>query len=100
MMHQPEIDRLVSVLRDMPVRFAVLFGSHAKGKASPQSDIDLVVQVDEPLKGIRFYELLDRLTAVTGADIDLFEAGDIIPGSPMAREIQSTGRLIYDRENG
>ena len=49
-------DRLVALLRErlagltavLPVKHAVLFGSWANGKATPFSDIDLLVIYDDP----------------------------------------------------
>ncbi|MBI5196863.1 MAG: nucleotidyltransferase domain-containing protein [Nitrospirae bacterium] len=36
-------DYLVKVQREIPVEFAVLYGSQAKGKARPDSDIDIAI---------------------------------------------------------
>lgn len=41
-----DIDLLRAVLRDHPVRLAILFGSHATGTIHATSDIDLAVEFD------------------------------------------------------
>jgi len=37
-----------SARRSLPIRKVLLYGSHAKGQATPESDIDVAVVVDEP----------------------------------------------------
>ena len=39
------------------VKYAYLFGSYAKGKATERSDVDLLISM--PLNGLRFYELVE-----------------------------------------
>jgi predicted nucleotidyltransferase len=34
--------------QSLPIRKVLLYGSHAKGNAGPESDIDVAVVVDEP----------------------------------------------------
>ena len=41
------------------VKYAYLFGSYAKGKATERSDVDLLISM--PLNGLRFYELVEVL---------------------------------------
>jgi len=36
-------DYLIRVQRDIPVDFAILYSSHAKGQAGPYSDIDIAL---------------------------------------------------------
>lgn len=41
-----DLEAVLSVLREHPVRLAVLFGSHATGTVHPTSDIDIAVEFD------------------------------------------------------
>jgi predicted nucleotidyltransferase len=41
------LDTILSVLRDHPVRLAILFGSYATGTDHPRSDIDIAVELNE-----------------------------------------------------
>ena len=45
------------VFADFPVSYCYLFGSYAKGKATEQSDVDLLVGTE--VSGMRFYELVE-----------------------------------------
>lgn len=41
-----DVDHVRAVLRDHGVRFALVFGSHAKGRGTARSDVDLAVYGD------------------------------------------------------
>lgn len=47
-----------------------LFGSYAKGQPDATSDIDIVVELEQPL-GFRFFDLVDYLEAVLGQRVDV-----------------------------
>jgi len=55
-------DRLLAV---------VLYGSVARGIATPESDIDLLVQFEKPVGFFGFIELEDYLSEKLGAKVDL-----------------------------
>ena len=105
-------DTLVERLRGLDVRKVVLFGSHAWGGAGQDSDIDLLVVLDEEEtpgdaaeRGALHRRVARRLRDVArDIPIDL-----IVHTRPMhrkflerdsmfAREIQAQGRVLY--ENG
>lgn len=47
-----------------------LFGSYARDEAGPDSDVDLLVDLAQPL-GLRFYSLAEELTDRVGKEVDL-----------------------------
>lgn len=47
-----------------------LFGSYARDEAGPDSDVDLLVDLAQPL-GLRFYSLAEELTDKVGRDVDI-----------------------------
>ena len=47
-----------------------LFGSVARGESLPDSDVDILVEVD-PSIGLGFVTLAERLEAVLGRKVDL-----------------------------
>lgn len=66
----PEIEKIIEVLgKNSAVEYAVLFGSFAKGSAVSESDVDLLVKVDEELHGLAFFGLLEDFGDCDGATI-------------------------------
>ncbi|CAN5119416.1 nucleotidyltransferase family protein [soil metagenome] len=47
-----------------------LFGSYARGTARADSDVDLIVDLAEPL-GLAFFALQDKVSAKLGCQVDL-----------------------------
>lgn len=89
---------LAGLLKDTPVRFAYLFGSHAKGSAGSLSDVDIAVFLDERAVRERALptrlDLAGRLARHHGTDrIDLV----VLNESPLLLRFQVVrhGRLLY-----
>ena len=87
------LKKLLPVFSKFKVREATLFGSYAKGSASENSDIDIMV--DSGLKGLSFFELLEAASAAIGKPLDLIDKSEIIPNSKIDLEIKKTGVKIY-----
>ncbi len=49
----------------------ILFGSHAYGKPTAWSDVDLLVEFSRPVGLFQFIELQQRLEALLGRKVDL-----------------------------
>lgn len=75
------------------VRRAVLFGSYAKGLATPRSDVDILV--DSGLRGLAFFGLLESVTSTLNVPVDLIDVTQIENGSQIENEINRTGVQIY-----
>ena len=73
----------------------VLFGSVAKGTATDNSDLDLLV--DSNLHGLRFVGLIEDIRAAAGMPVDVFAPSHIERGSLIDREIHATGVTIYEK---
>jgi predicted nucleotidyltransferase len=56
--------------RRYKVRRIGVFGSWAKGNAKPKSDIDVLVELSEPI-GLELIDLKDYLETLLGRDVDL-----------------------------
>lgn len=95
----PSIDAirttLTPVFRAHDVNRAVLFGSVAKGTATNQSDLDLLV--DSDLRGLRFVGLIEDIRAAAGIPVDVFAPSYIERDSLIDREIRATGVTIYEK---
>lgn len=88
-------DALTPVFEYYGVSRAVLLGSIAQGTATPRSDIDLLV--DSHLRGMKFVGLMETIRQVVGRPVDVFAVTHIEHGSPLDREICSTGITIYEK---
>lgn len=90
--------RLRSVFDSAPVYRAILFGSYAKGCATEQSDVDIVIDSRGELLDYNFYGVLEDVTQCLNKRVDMFEISEIQAGSPILGEIQRQGVILYDRE--
>ncbi len=81
------------------VELACLFGSHAAGRARPESDIDVGIQVSAEVAGdehAALARLFDRLGAVARSDrLDLVLLNSAPP--LLRHRILATGRLLFAR---
>ena len=77
-----ELDRMEASLRDLKPelerRFGVVrigvFGSVARGEEEADSDVDVLVELEEPI-GWELVDLHDRLEEVLGRRVDLVTVG-------------------------
>jgi len=86
---------LTPVFDDYGISRAVLFGSVAKGTATNNSDIDLLV--DSELRGLQFVGFMEAARRAVGMPVDVFDIKYIETGSKIDQEILSTGITIYEK---
>lgn len=79
------------------VSLAILFGSLARGTASPGSDVDLAVQLKDPAFD-RLLDLQVRLEARLGRKIDLLPLDELREAPSLAAAVAEEGRPIKDRD--
>ena len=85
-------------LRTVPnVRLAVLFGSVARGDDSEGSDIDVFVRLGDRSLRARA-QILGRLEAATGREIQLIEGDEANP--LLLADLLREGRVLVDRDEG
>jgi predicted nucleotidyltransferase len=93
-----DLDALQAVLREHPVRLAILFGSHATETAHATSDIDLAVEFDEHRPSDPSYNDVflglsaDLSDALETDDVDLVDLHTVSP--PLAAAIFEQGVLL------
>ena len=63
--HRAEIEAL-------GVRSIALFGSVARDEAKPESDVDVLVEVNRPFGYFQLFELEEYLVRILGRTVDLF----------------------------
>lgn len=91
--------RLRTALRTEPnVRFALLFGSAARGEDSAASDLDLLVELRDP-SPLRLIDLELRMEALLGRTVDAISLADAEGNPLLLAEALDEGRVIVDRED-
>lgn len=88
---------LKEILKKFEVKKATLFGSYAKNMATPNSDIDLVIDSEGKLLNIYFYGLLEDLIQGLQKNVDLFEITEIQKDSKIYNDIKNEGVVIYEK---
>lgn len=79
------------------VRFALLFGSFARGTATPASDIDVLVDLsDASLE--RVIDLEEKLSAASGRRVEVVRLEDAEAEPAFLAELVAHGRVLVDRD--
>ena len=92
----PELKTILSpVFAEHGVKRAVLFGSYAKGMATPRSDVDLLV--DSGLRGLAFFGLLEDVSEALDTPVDLIDTSQVEAESLVAHEIQKSGVALFEQ---
>lgn len=90
---QPADDALKEACRAAgEPRLALLFGSVARGSATPGSDLDLAVDLGHPLTTKEKLTLIDALAVASGRPVDLVDLHTA--GVPLVGEILRHGRRL------
>jgi uncharacterized protein len=89
-----DTSKLIDVCRNNAVTSVGVFGSVARGEATPQSDIDLLVEFGERKSLLDVVRLQRELSMLLGRKVDLLTKEAI---SPYLRErILAEVQTIYD----
>jgi predicted nucleotidyltransferase len=83
----PETGDIIAILRaalpqlreQWPIRSLALFGSRVRDDATPDSDLDVLVEFAQPVTISQFLALEERLASMTGLRIDLVSAAALKP---------------------
>lgn len=80
------------LVRHPEIRLAILFGSIATGRASRDSDVDLALAADHPIKADEKMALMAELAEATGRPIDLIDLHAV--GEPLLGQIVKRGQRV------
>jgi len=80
---------LYPIFTQYGIRNATLFGSYAKGCATENSDVDLLV--DSGLRGLAFYGLLESVVSALKIPVALIDVSQLDAGSEVDLEIKESG---------
>ena len=96
-LNKKHIRKIQNYLADQPVRKAYLFGSHARGTANADSDIDILVKLDrtKPV-GLHFIRMQLELQSLLQAKVDLLSDKGI--SKYIRPHIESDKTLIYEKD--
>jgi predicted nucleotidyltransferase len=93
-----EVNQIKDALLPLTIKYdiskIILYGSYAKGKQEPLSDIDLVV--DGNIKGIKFFGLLEDLNNAFVKSVDLIHLSQIDHNSEIYKNVMK-GITLYER---
>lgn len=96
--------KLNQILAGQPVVFAYIFGSCAKGKAGPLSDLDVAIFIDKKLSSRKMDEIRFNIKDEIEKVFKLQDKVDvaILNEAPplLEREVVYDGKLIYVKDNG
>ncbi len=93
-MDEAQLQALAELVGKVPeIQLAILFGSTARGRERPDSDIDLAVAGDRTLNVAVRAKLIESIALVYGRPIDLVDLREA--GYSLLREALLHGRLIH-----
>ena len=91
----PEIESAIrSLLFKYKAEYALLFGSYARGEATEDSDVDVVVFGGDSFKKTNIFAFAEDLRQITGKNVDAFEICEINKTSPFYENIVKDGIKI------
>ena len=88
---------LNEILNNTEVERAILFGSYAKNNPTQHSDIDILIDSNGKIKGLKFFAIIDRIREKFEKDVDVIEKSEIEKNSRIEKEIERTGVVIYEK---
>jgi hypothetical protein len=81
------------VFEKYDVSFCYLFGSYAKGKAEPTSDVDFLISAD--VRGLEFYGLVEEIRTALHKRVDVLDIHQLRDNLDLTKEILKDGIKIY-----
>ena len=82
-----------AVFSDFDIEYCYLFGSYAKGKATEQSDVDLLIATS--ISGMRFYDLVESIREGLKKKVDVLKSEQLNGNPDLMNEILKDGVKIY-----
>ncbi len=87
--------KITPILDQYGVKKAFVFGSVASGTARPNSDVDILIELDEPLGLFRLAQLNYTLEDALGRKVDLIKKNAIKPS--FKESILQSAKPIYEQ---
>lgn len=90
-------EMLEEVLKNTELEKAILFGSYAKNEPTKHSDIDILIDSNGKIKGLKYFAIIDMIRQKFDKDVDVIEKAEIDKNSKIEKEIERTGIVIYEK---
>ncbi|MBO4733562.1 MAG: nucleotidyltransferase domain-containing protein [Clostridia bacterium] len=91
----PEIENAIkALLFKYRAEYALLFGSYARGEATEDSDVDVVVFGGTNFKKTNIFAFAEDLRQIIGKDVDAFEICEINKSSAFYESVIKEGIKI------
>lgn len=88
---------LYEILKDTEIQRAILFGSYAKNTPTKSSDLDILIDSNGKIRGLKFYAIMGTIKEKFNKDVDIIEKSEIDKNSKIEKEIERTGVVVYER---
>lgn len=75
------------------LRYCILFGSYAKGKAAAKSDVDILVS--SGVKGLDFYGMVEDFAEALHKKVDVLNVEHLLNNKELLEEILQYGIRVY-----
>ncbi len=85
--------KCAAIFEKQDVHFCYLFGSYAKGRAKPASDVDLLISAN--IKGLKFYGLVEEIRNALHKRVDVLDISQLKDNLELTQEILKEGIKIY-----
>ena len=83
-----------ALLHKYHAKYALLFGSYARGEATADSDIDVAVFGGKDFRPADIFAFGEELRQLTGKDVDAFEIREVNVGTPFYNAVMEEGVRI------
>ena len=90
-------EKIVNYFQDKPVKKVYLFGSYARNEETPESDVDILVDLDPEARvgGFQFGGMLEDLKDILFKDVDLLTRRSI--SKYILPYVENDKILIYEK---
>ncbi len=86
-------EKCARIFEKQDINFCYLFGSYAKNKAKPASDVDLLISAN--VKGLKFYGLIEEIRSALHKKVDVLDINQLKDNLELTQEILKDGIKIY-----
>ncbi len=89
-----EKEKIIEICKRNDISYCALFGSFARGEATEESDVDLLVRFSKPI-GWAFYGIAEDLQDVLGKKVDL--ATENMLNKYIRENVMNDLQVIYEK---